>query len=215
MSADLTGRRLLVAGDPRAATVVAAAASACAAVVALAADTRGADSDPIQGDAIPYDGASESEVERVVDVAVERLHEFDGVIVVIETAPMPPLDEDGRFWERCVTQPLRAAFWLVRRSVHEMLASGRSGQIVLIVEGGGGESRARSATIIESALVSLARSIAKEYGRRAITCNVVSGGSTPAAQRAAVETALFLASPAASFVTGECVRVAEDALRCE
>jgi 3-oxoacyl-[acyl-carrier protein] reductase len=212
---DLAGRRLLVAGDPRAATVMADGASGSGAIVALATDMRGDALASEQHHAIPYDGRSEADVERAFDMVLERVHGLDGLIVVIATDTMPPLDEEGLFWERCVMQPLRTAFWLVRRSVHEWLASGGRGQIVLLMTAGRGEGGTRSASIIESALVSLARSVAKEYGRRAITCNVVAGGSTPAAQREAAEAALFLASPAAGFVTGECLSVADDSMRCE
>jgi NAD(P)-dependent dehydrogenase (short-subunit alcohol dehydrogenase family) len=209
MSANLADRRLLVAGDPRTAAIAADGVAACANAVAFAADTGGATAASIPGHAIPYDGRSEADVDRAVDLAVERLQRLDGLIVVIVTAPMPPLDQEGPFWEPCVNQPLRAAFWLVRRTVHEWLVSGGGGPIVLIVEAGDGEGGARTLSIVESALVSFARSVAKEYGRRAITCNVVSGGATPAARRAAVDLALFLASPGARFVTGECLRVAE------
>jgi NAD(P)-dependent dehydrogenase (short-subunit alcohol dehydrogenase family) len=210
MAADLAGRRLLVAGDPRAAAAVADRAASCAAVVALANDTRGVTGTAIQGHGIPFDGWSEAGVDRAVDTALDRLERLDGVILVVETAPMPPLDADGAFWERCITQPLRTAFWLVRRSVDEWLASDHGGSIVMLVESGSGDGGTRSACIVESALRSLARSVAKEYGRRAITCNVVTAGSAPGERRAAVDAALFLVSPAAGFVTGECLRVTDD-----
>lgn len=213
MATNLGGRRLLVAGDPRAAAIT-ADASGCGAIVALAADTRGGDWVPAPEHAISYDGRSEADVERAFDVVLDRMHGLDGLICVIETDTMPPFDEAGaESWERRVSQPLRTAFWLVRRSVHEWLASGRGGQIVLMVSPGGGEGAARAAWVLESALVSLARSIAKEYGRRAITCNVVAGGSTPAAGRAAAEAALFLVSPGAGFVTGECLHVGDDSMQ--
>jgi 3-oxoacyl-[acyl-carrier protein] reductase len=216
MTTELAGRRLLVAGDPRAAALVADGASGCGAVVALAADTRGDAEASIPGHALPYDSGSEADVERVVDLVLEEVHALDGLIVAVQAETMPPLDEQElSSWERCVTKPLRGVFWLVRRSVDEWLASGGAGPIVLIVAPAHGEGGTRSAWIIEDALVSLARSVAREYGRRAITCNVVAGGSTPAAERAAVEAALFLASPAAAFVTGECLRVAEDSMRGE
>jgi NAD(P)-dependent dehydrogenase (short-subunit alcohol dehydrogenase family) len=70
------------------------------------------------------------------------------------------------------------------------------------------------------ALRSLARSIAKEYGPRALSCNVVlpapdgraRAGAGPALA-ALAETALFLASPAASFVNGEALVVRAPAAR--
>lgn len=185
-------------------------------MVTLATDGRGDGEASTERQAIRYDGASEADIERALDMAMEVAPGLDGLIVAIETDPMPPLEEDDlECWERCITQPLRTAFWLVRRGVHELLTAGRGGQIVLVVAGGSGDRGPGSAWILEGALVALARSIAKEYGRRAITCNVVADRSTLAAHRAAVAAALFLASPAASFVTGECLRVADDSMACE
>ena len=213
MTTDLAGRRLLVAGDRRTAAAVAGAASRGGAVVTLATDARGDGEASTEGDGIRYNGGSEADVERAMDMALEVAPGLDGLIVAIATDPMPPLEEETlESWEQSIAQPLRTAFWLARRGVHELLAAGRGGRIVLVVAGGRGDSGLGSAWILEGALVSLARSIAKEYGRRAITCNVVVGGSTAAMQHAAVESALFLASPAASFVTGECLHVADDSM---
>jgi len=207
MLTDLAGRRLLVAGDPRPAAVLAGEASVRGAVVVLATDAHGAGNASADGTSIRYDGTSEADIDRAMDAALDASHGFDGLIFAIEADTMPPLDEgDLSSWERCVTQPLRAAFWLLRRGVDELLAAGRGGPIVVVVAGGRGDSGPGSAWILESSLVSLARSIAKEYGRRAITCNVVAGGLAHGADRAAVEAALFLASPAAAFVTGECLQ---------
>ncbi len=216
MVTDLAGRRLLVAGDPRAVAAVADEAVRRGAVVTLATDAAGEGGASTEADAIRYDGASEPEIERAVDIALERVDGLDGLIVAIETGPMPPLaEEDLQSWERCVMQPLRTTFWLARRGVHELLAAGHGGQVVFVIASGGDEGGPGSGWIVESALLSLARSIAKEYGRRGITCNVVAGGLSAGAQRAAVEAALFLASPAAGFVTGECLRLAEDSTGSE
>ena len=213
---DLAGRRLLVAGDRGTAAAVAGEAVRCGAVVIVATDVHGDGDGSPEGHAIRYDGRSEADIERTVDMVLEGTPGLDGMIVAIAPDPLPPLEEgDLESWERCITQPLRTTFWLVRRGVHELLAAGRGGHLVMVVAGGRGNSELRSAWILEGALVSLARSIAKEYGRRAITCNVVAGGSTSAAPREVVDAALFLASPAAGFVTGECLRVAGDAMGSE
>jgi 3-oxoacyl-[acyl-carrier protein] reductase len=211
MGTDLAGRRLLIAGDPRAAATVADEALRRGAVVTMATGAGGEGGATTEGDSIRYDGASELDVEGAVDIALERMQGLDGLIVAIETAPMPPLaDEDLQSWERCVMQPLRMTFWLARRGVHELLAAGRGGQVVFVIASGSDEGETGSGWIVEGALLSLARSIAKEYGRPGITCNVVAGGLSAGERRAAVEAALFLASAAAGFVTGECWRLAED-----
>jgi 3-oxoacyl-[acyl-carrier protein] reductase len=215
MMTDLAGRRLLVAGDPRTAAAVAYEALRRGAAVTLATSAGAEGAVSSEGDAIRYDGASEPDVECVVDIALERVDGLDGLIVAIKAGPMPPLgEEDLQSWEQCVMQPLRTVFWLARRGVHELLAAGRGGQVVFVIASGRDERGTDSGWIVEGALLSLARSIAKEYGRRGITCNVVAGGLSPGGQRAAVETALFLASPAAGFVTGECLHLGEDSTAC-
>jgi predicted Rossmann-fold nucleotide-binding protein len=57
-----------------------------------------------------------------------------------------------------------------------------------------------------SALTSLARAVASEYGRRGITCNtvVLAGGDT-AVMDAAVELVGFLLSDDAGYVTGDVI----------
>lgn len=211
MMTDLVGRRLLVAGDPRPAGAVAAEALRRGTVVTLASGASGEDGAAKEGGAIQYDATSELDLERVVEIGLERMEGLDGLIVAIETVPMPPLAEGApQSWDRGVMQPLRTAFWLARRGVHELLAAGRGGQVVFVIAPGREDRESGSGWIIEGALLSLARSIAKEYGRRGITCNVVAGGSSAGALSAAVEAALFLASPGAGFVTGECLRLGED-----
>jgi 3-oxoacyl-[acyl-carrier protein] reductase len=208
----LAGRRLLVAGEARTAGAVAEGASAQGGVAVVAVDTSAGGRSSTPAGSIPYDGGSEGDVERALELAFERLHGVDGLIVAVEATAMPPLDAiDPERWHHSVTRPLRTVFWLLRRSVHEWLASGDAGPVVMIVTAELGDGGMRSASIIEQALLSLARSLAKEYGRLAISCNVVAGGPDPAGQRAAVDAALFLVSPAASFVTGECLRVGADA----
>jgi len=210
MAMDLTGRRLLVAGDRRLVAAVAGDAAACGADVVLVAEARDQGEPSAAGHAIGDDGTAEADIEHAMDRVLERTG-FDALIVMFAIEPMPPLDAAGRQpWDRGVIQPLRTTFWLVRRSVFELLAAGRGGSIAIVMARGVGEDAARSAAIVEGALVALARSVAKEYGRRAITCNVVSGGATVAALRAAAAAALFLVSPAAGFVTGECLRVDEE-----
>ncbi len=188
-AADLTGRRLLVAGDRRARDRRGRRglqARRRSSRWRQARAARGGAS--TQDDAIRYDDASEPDIERAVDIVLERVHGLDGLIVAIETGPLAPLDEeDLQSWERSVMQPLRTTFWLARRGVHELLAAGAGGQVVFLIASDSDEGGSDSGWIVEGALLSLARSIAKEYGRRGITCNVVAGGSSAGAQRAAAE----------------------------
>jgi NAD(P)-dependent dehydrogenase (short-subunit alcohol dehydrogenase family) len=104
---------------------------------------------------------------------------------------------------------------------------------VLIVDAPPGGDERGSNAIVAQALVSLARSIAREYGRREVACNVLlPTGHAAGGTRAAVSTrpddehdatssgdvaavirhALFLASPAASFINGEALVVDDGGL---
>jgi NAD(P)-dependent dehydrogenase (short-subunit alcohol dehydrogenase family) len=70
----------------------------------------------------------------------------------------------------------------------------------------------------EFALNALCRSVAKEYGRREITCNVVvvqDSDEEPNGLAAVAETVLFFASEEAAFVNGEVIRVAMNELHKE
>jgi NAD(P)-dependent dehydrogenase (short-subunit alcohol dehydrogenase family) len=103
---------------------------------------------------------------------------------------------------------LRRLFWLARRAVEECLAEGAAARIVLLLDPDPAGARNE---VVEGALRSFARSLAREYGSRALACNVIvpvrscgtDGARAPDLVDAIVEHVVFLASPDASFVNGE------------
>ena len=179
------------------------------------------------------DVSREDEVEALFDAALDRL---PGLDVVVNNAGVAHdtllVDLTLADWQRVLDVNLRGPFLVCRRAVDEMLASG-GGRIVNVSSfaAGGLVGEAAYATA-KAALLSLTRSIAKEYGSRRIACNAVVPGyvdtdmlaGLSAAAREArarlspearfgrpeevAEAIVFLASDEAAFVTGDALYVA-------
>jgi NAD(P)-dependent dehydrogenase (short-subunit alcohol dehydrogenase family) len=179
-------------------------------VVALASPGGMGRTDPDTIVSFPTALSSEGEVEGVFDAVLKRFSRFDVVITVSAPESLPEVHEVTLDrWHRSVTEPLRRHFWVTRRALEELLAEGTGGRLVTVLAPDA-QSGERNEVVAEG-LRSFTRSVAREYGRRGITCNLVLpaayGGTASAASRklvpAILQQALFLASPAASFVTGE------------
>jgi NAD(P)-dependent dehydrogenase (short-subunit alcohol dehydrogenase family) len=156
--------------------------------------------------ALATPNGSESEADEAFERAAALIPRLDTVIIVSAVEPLAPVHElSVDRWRESAAEPLRRVFWLVRRAVEGFLADAAEGRLVLVVErmpeGGG------SNVVVESALRSLARSFAREYGRRGLACNLVLPAGPHDPRSSVVEQVLFLASPAASFVNGEAVVV--------
>jgi 3-oxoacyl-[acyl-carrier protein] reductase/2-deoxy-D-gluconate 3-dehydrogenase len=210
----LAGQTVLVTGpDGTLAGRIARAAADCGARVGLATATR-VEVGPADGIAhFPVTLLGEGDADRLFDAIVDRLSHLDIVIAVVAADPLGALHEvSPEQWRHGVTGPLRQLFWLARRAVEECLAGGAATRIVLLPDPDPAGARNE---VVEDALRSFARSLAREYGSRSLACNVIvpvrSGGTAGGLARqsldAIVEHVLFLASPAASFVNGETLLV--------
>ena len=144
------------------------------------------------------------------------------------------VDTDPRFWDQAIALNLTSAFLCCRAALTEMEPRG-SGAIVLMSSlaafDGGGPGASHYAAA-KGALVSYTRALAKEVGPLGIRVNGVAPGligtrfhdvfNTPEGRRTTVErtplrregtpddvaeTILFLASPRASFLTGETIQI--------
>ncbi len=178
--------------------------------------------------AVTADVSREADVERLFDEAVDRL---DGLDVVVNNTGIAHdrllVDTTLEEWNHVLDVNVRGVFCAMRRAVEEFLAQG-GGQIVNVgsiaangIVGQGAYAASKSA------LHSMTRAVAKEYGPRNIRCNTVVPGyfhtdmtaSLAWARRRhiedlsperrfasaseVIEAILFLASSEASFVTGD------------
>jgi NAD(P)-dependent dehydrogenase (short-subunit alcohol dehydrogenase family) len=147
--------------------------------------------------------------EEVVETSFERAAgeagELSGLVVAADlTTCRGALVADPDEWTPAVTGCLRAAFLTFRRAIDEFIGCGAGGRAVILVRCSSAASAIPAALC--SALTSLARAVASEYGRRGITCNtVVLAGGDSAVMDAAVELVGFLLSDDAGYVTGDVI----------
>jgi NAD(P)-dependent dehydrogenase (short-subunit alcohol dehydrogenase family) len=201
------GKTVLVAGHGPIARRIASAVLERGARVALASAH---DSDGQLHDIayFPHTLDSEGAVDGFIDAVVDSFARLDIIIMVVPAEPLGCLHEvSAAQWCRGVVDPLRNLFWLTRRAVEELLAHGAGARVVLVLHPASNGERNE---VLEDALRSFARSFAREYGSRALACNVVvplllPGSDAPARAHldAVAEHVLFFAAPSASFVNGE------------
>jgi len=183
--------------------------------------------------AVPGDVAVEADVQRMVEGGARR---FGGLSVLYANAGVlwkdrdrSVLETDEKWWDRVVAINLKSAFWLTKHGIPELRRAG-GGSIVLMgsVSALVGFTRAQDAyTAAKGGLISLTKSLAIQFARDRIRCNIIHPGivDTPLqspylndAIRKEFETgiplgriaepgeiaavALFLASDESSYMTG-------------
>jgi NAD(P)-dependent dehydrogenase (short-subunit alcohol dehydrogenase family) len=167
--------------------------------LAASAQSENAQSENAQSE----NAQSETEIEELFDAALDVLPALSTVVLCVpgaSTLEKPLAELALSDWKAGFWTPTRHFFGLARRAVSEFLVGGEGGRLVLVAPPLPREGAGCAESAAQTALFAFARSIAKEYGRRAITCNFVTAGPE-AADTAQI--ALFLASEAAAFVSGE------------
>lgn len=175
--------------------------------------------------------ARRAEAEQMVNTAVETYGTVDIVVnnagIMDEFVPLGDLDDE--MWEKVMSVNLEGPMFICRKALETMLPR-KSGVIVNVASIGGlfGGRSGTSYTVSKHAMIGLTRSIAYQYAKAGIRCNVVCPGGVDtnisvenpnplgferlqttlaAAIRSAepeelAQTVLFLASDDASFVNG-------------
>jgi NAD(P)-dependent dehydrogenase (short-subunit alcohol dehydrogenase family) len=187
------------------------------------------------GEALAVNGdvAEEADVERMIGDGAARfgaLHVlYPNAGVLWKDRDRSVLETDARWWDRVMAINLKAVFWVTKHGIPHLQRAG-GGAIVLMgsVSALVGFTRAQDAyTCAKGALISLTKSLAIQFAKDGIRCNIIHPGivDTPlqapyltdelrrefrsgiplgriAEPREIANVALFLASDEASFVTG-------------
>jgi NAD(P)-dependent dehydrogenase (short-subunit alcohol dehydrogenase family) len=186
-----------------------------------------------QGLAVTGDVALEADVKRMVEEAVQRfgaLHVlYNNAGVLWKDRDRSVLETDDKWWDRVMAINLKSVFWVTKYGIPQLRAAG-GGSIVMMgsVSALAGFTRAQDAyTSAKGALISLTKSLAIQFAKDRIRCNIIHPGivDTPlqapyltgairkefetgiplgriAQPREIANVALFLASDESSFVTG-------------
>jgi len=114
-------------------------------------------------------------------IAAQAMERFGGVDVLVNNAAIRPLspflDMDEDEWDRVLAVDMRAAFWLARACLPGMVARGW-GRIVNMagmnaIQGYNGRAHV---SVAKHGAWGLAKSLAKEFGPRGVTANIISPG---------------------------------------
>jgi NAD(P)-dependent dehydrogenase (short-subunit alcohol dehydrogenase family) len=223
------GREAAVLFAREGARIVAADIDGAAATETVArAEAEGGEALAVVGDV-----AVEADVERMIAEGARR---FGGLSILYNNAGVlwkdrdrSVLETDGQWWDRVMAINLKSVFWVTKYGIPLLQRAG-GGSIVMMgsVSALVGFARAQDAyTAAKGALVALTKSLAIQFARDRIRCNIIHPGivDTPlqapyltealrrefeagiplgriAHPREIASVALFLASDDSSFMTG-------------
>ena len=179
------------------------------------------------------DGAIEADVQRMIDETARRFGSlqilYNNAGVLWKDRDRSVLETDDGWWERVMGVNLKSVFWVTKHGIPHLRKAG-GGAIVNVgsVSALVGFTRAQDAyTSAKGALISLTKSLAIQFAKDRIRCNIIHPGivDTPlqapyltdairkefetgiplgriAKPREIAFAALFLASDESSFMTG-------------
>lgn len=170
------GRGICLALAQRGTTVVACARNA-EALEEVAQEGRKRD---LSGTINPQvlDVCDREAIDLVVENAIEKHGRLDILVnnAGITRDGLIMNMEDDQF-EVVLTTNLRAAFWLIRAASRSMVRQ-RYGRIINIgsISGVAGNAGQANYAASKAGLIGLTKSVAKEFGKRKITCNLIAPG---------------------------------------
>jgi NAD(P)-dependent dehydrogenase (short-subunit alcohol dehydrogenase family) len=186
-----------------------------------------------QGLAVTGDVAVEADVQRMIAEGVRKLGAlhvlYNNAGVLWKDRDRSVLETDEKWWDRVMAINLKSVFWVTKHGIPHLKTAG-GGSIIMMgsVSALAGFTRAQDAyTAAKGALISLTKSLAIQFAKDQIRCNVIHPGivDTPlqapylteairkefetgiplgriARPREIAYVALFLASDESSFMTG-------------
>ena len=203
-------------------------------VMALAAEIRARGGEAV---AQPFDACQPDQVGELVSAAVDAFGRLDIVVVnhgILESGPAEELDHET--WERVLAVNLTSAFTCAQMAARQMISQGSGGCIIFTSSTASlvGFEHLLAYGVSKGGIDQMVRQLAVEWGPYNIRVNAINPGytnhemrgggrhqsdppekdilqATPLRRRGAAEEmvgpVLFLASEAASFVTGVCLPV--------
>jgi 3-oxoacyl-[acyl-carrier protein] reductase len=187
----------------------------------------------VQAEVVQADVAQSADVERLVQAALKAFGRIDVLVnnagIVRDTLLMRMSEDD---WDTVIDTNLKSAFLLSKAVLRSMVRQ-RAGRIVNItsISGVMGNPGQANYSASKAGLIGLTRTTAREVATRNITCNAVAAGLIDTeiwegVSRSAMDALLqiiplgrkgtpedvaeavaFLASDAASYITGQVVHV--------
>ncbi|HEY7362647.1 MAG TPA: SDR family NAD(P)-dependent oxidoreductase [Methylomirabilota bacterium] len=183
--------------------------------------------------AVVGDVAVEAHVQRMIEAGARRfgvLHVlYNNAGVLWKDRDRSVLETDERWWDRVMAINLKSVFWVTKHGIPHLRSAG-GGSIIIMgsVSALAGFTRAQDAyTAAKGGLISLTKSLAIQFARDRIRCNIIHPGivDTPlqapyltdtlrrefeagiplgriAQPREIASVALFLASDESSYMTG-------------
>jgi NAD(P)-dependent dehydrogenase (short-subunit alcohol dehydrogenase family) len=179
------------------------------------------------------DVATEDDVKRMIDAGARRfgaLHVlYNNAGVLWKDRDRSVLETDERWWDRVIAINLKSVFWVTKYGIPHLQRAGGGSVIVMgSVSALVGFTRAQDAyTAAKGGLISLTKSLAIQFARDRVRCNIIHPGivDTPlqapyltdalrkefetgiplgriAQPREIASVALFLASDDSSYMTG-------------
>ncbi len=132
-----------------------------------------------RADGLPADVTKPEDCQRIMDLAVEQ---FGAIDILVNNAG---LTRDALIhkmtdaqWDICVDISLKGTFNCIRAASKHMMKEGHNGRIVNVASVAGlmGNVGQINYSAAKSGLIGLTKTVAREWGRFGVTCNVIAFG---------------------------------------